>query len=105
MTLAALEVLFEAPGLRAFDLPEELAALYGGSLGFAEPRVFANFVASMDGVVAIPSLPGSNKLIAGDSDSDRVVMALLRASPDALVIGAGTMAASPRSVWTPEQAS
>jgi riboflavin biosynthesis pyrimidine reductase len=105
MTLPALEVLFEADGLPAFDLPEELAALYGGSLGFVEPRLYANFVATVDGVVAIPSLPGSNKLVAGDNDADRFVMALLRACADALVIGSGTMTASPRSVWTPEQAS
>ncbi len=31
-------------------------------------------------------------------------MGLLRACADALVIGSGTLAASPRSVWTPEQA-
>ena len=52
-----MELLFEAPGLPAFELPEELAAVYGGSLGFEEPRVFANFVSTLDGVVAIPSLP------------------------------------------------
>ena len=32
-------------GCRRSTLPGELAALYGGSLGFDEPRVFANFVA------------------------------------------------------------
>ena len=52
-----LELLYEPDGLAAFDLPGELAALYGGSLGFDEPRLFANFVATIDGVVAIPSVP------------------------------------------------
>jgi riboflavin biosynthesis pyrimidine reductase len=102
--LAPLELLYEAAGLPAFDLPDVIAELYGGSFGFDEPRVLANFVASIDGVVAIPSLPSSNKLIAGESEADRFVLGLLRASADVLVIGSGTMLASPRSVWTPEQA-
>jgi len=102
--MTALEVLYEAESLPAFDLPGELAALYGGTLGFDEPRLYANFVATVDGVVAIPSVASSNKLIAGGSASDRFVMGLLRACADALVIGSGTLAASPRSVWTPEQA-
>jgi riboflavin biosynthesis pyrimidine reductase len=54
--------------------------------------------------VAIPSVPQSNKLIAAASESDRFVMGLLRACAGALVIGSGTLVASPRGVWTPEQA-
>ncbi len=102
--LPALEVLYERPGLPAFDLPVELASVYGGTLGFAEPRLVANFVSSIDGVVAVPSVPGSNKLIAAESTSDRFVMGLLRACADALMIGSGTLGASPASVWTPAQA-
>jgi riboflavin biosynthesis pyrimidine reductase len=101
--LSSLEVLFEAPGLPAFDLPEELMSVYGGSLGFEESRVFANFVSTLDGVVAIPSLVSSNKIVAGGSAADRFLLGLLRACCDVLVIGSGTMAASPRSVWTAEQ--
>lgn len=55
MSLEPLEVLYDAGGLPAFDLPDELAAGYGGPLGFAEPRVVANFVATLDGVVAMPA--------------------------------------------------
>jgi riboflavin biosynthesis pyrimidine reductase len=99
-----LELVYEVEGLARFELPAELAALYPGTLGFEEPRLFANFVSTVDGVVAIPSLPGSNKLIAAASESDRFVMGLLRACADALVIGSGTLVASPRGVWTPEQA-
>jgi riboflavin biosynthesis pyrimidine reductase len=101
---APLEPLYEAQGLPAFDLPEELARDYGGPLGLAEPRVFVNFVESADGVVAIPAIRQSNKLIAGGSASDRFLMGLLRASADALVIGSGTLNASPGGRWTPEQA-
>jgi riboflavin biosynthesis pyrimidine reductase len=98
------EVLFEAAGLPAWDLPDELAAIYGGSLGFDEPRVFANFVETLDGVVAVPALPSSNKVVAGDSEADRFVLGLLRACCDVLVVGSGTMAAAPGSVWTAAQA-
>jgi riboflavin biosynthesis pyrimidine reductase len=101
---AQLELLFEAAGLPAFDLPDELAQDYGGPFGLADSCVFANFVSSVDGVTAIPSMPRSNALVAGSSKSDRFVMGLLRASADALVIGSGTMNAAPRSLWTPEQA-
>jgi riboflavin biosynthesis pyrimidine reductase len=100
----ALELLWETPGLPSFDLPEELRVAYGGPLGFTLPRVFVNFVASADGVVAIPSLPNSNRVIAGGSAADRFVMGLLRACADAIVIGSGTMNAAPRSLWSPEQA-
>ena len=99
-----LELLFEADGLPAFDLPNELRRNYGGPFGLADSRVFANFVSSVDGVTAIPALPRSNAIVAGGSESDRFVMGLLRASADVLVIGSGTMNAAPRSLWTPEQA-
>src|SRR5688572_17832798 len=99
-----LELLYEADGLPRFELPDELAEAYAGTLGFEEPCLFDNFVSSADGVVAIPSVPQSNKVIAGGSATDRFVMGLLRACADVLVIGSGTLAASPRGVWTPEQA-
>jgi len=56
-TLTPLELLAEEPGLSELDLPKELRRLYGGGLGFDGPRVFANFVQTIDGVVAIPDLP------------------------------------------------
>lgn len=102
--MIALEVLYEPGALPAFDLPAGLASAYGGTLGFGEHRVYANFVSTIDGVVAIPSVRLSNKVIAGDNAADRFVMGLLRACADALVIGSGTLSASPRSVWTPAQA-
>jgi riboflavin biosynthesis pyrimidine reductase len=102
--LPPLELLFEPDGLVAFDLPPALAAVYPGTLGFDPPRLFANFVSTLDGVVAIPSIPNSNKLVAAGSSSDRLVMGLLRACADAIVIGSGTLAAAPSSLWTAEQA-
>jgi riboflavin biosynthesis pyrimidine reductase len=99
-----LELLYEPADLSAFELPEKLATLYPGSFGFEPPCLFANFVTTADGVVAIPLVPQSNKLIAAGSAADRFVMGLLRACADAVVLGSGTLAASPGGRWTPEQA-
>jgi riboflavin biosynthesis pyrimidine reductase len=102
LALQPFEVLFEAPGLPAFELPSEVAGLYGGTLGFEPPRLYANFVASLDGVTAIPSLPASAHLIAAGSEHDRFLMGLLRACADVVLIGAGTLGGAPRANWTPE---
>ena len=102
--LPPLALLFESPGLPEFDLPAGLAETYGGPLGFSEPRLYANFVASLDGVVAIPGDIQSNRMISAHSEADRFVMGLLRACADAVLVGAGTMLASPRTLWTAEQA-
>jgi riboflavin biosynthesis pyrimidine reductase len=99
--LEPLALLHERPegGLR---LPPELRRLYGGDLALPERCLYANFVQTVDGVVAIPSLPDSNRLIAGDSDADRFVMGLLRAAADLVLIGSGTLRASARGRWQPE---
>jgi riboflavin biosynthesis pyrimidine reductase len=102
--LQPLEPLFELPRLPTFDLPEELAAIYGGAVGFPEPRLYANFVASVDGVVSLPALLESSHLIAAGSEHDRFVMGLLRACADAILIGAGTLHGSPQTRWTAEHA-
>ncbi|MFH9867321.1 dihydrofolate reductase family protein [Streptomyces lydicus] len=95
--------LYEEPGLHRWSLPPTLAALYGGDLGFSEPCLYANFVASLDGVVALgPEYPSSGSTISQREPADRFVMGLLRACADAVLIGAGTLRASPRHRWTPE---
>ncbi len=99
-----IEVLYETTGLPRFDLPPELEAAYGGGIGFGRPRLVANFVSTIDGVVAIPRLPQSNTLIADGSEADRFLMGLLRACADAVVVGSGTLRASPRGLWTAERA-
>ena len=48
------EVLAEEAGLPTVPLTAELARHYGGDLGLAEDCLYANFVATLDGVVAIP---------------------------------------------------
>lgn len=97
------EVLAEEAGLPTFELPSTLAEVYGGDLGFEESCVYANFVATLDGVVAIPALPRSNEVIAGGSDADRFLMGLLRAFADAVLVGAGVLRASPKGTWRAEK--
>lgn len=99
-----LELLYEPAGLPAFALPQGLAALYPGTLGFPEECLYANFVETIDGVVALPAVPASNRVIADASDADLFVMALLRACADAIVIGSHTLLASPKNRWTAEAA-
>lgn len=81
-------------------LPAALAELYGGGLELAENRLHANFVSSLDGVVALPGQP-SGALISGRSPADRFLLGLLRALADAVVVGAGTLRAEPGHLWTP----
>ena len=103
MTLTPLQLLDERPGLPQLDLPEELNRLYGGSLGFGGPCVFANFVETIDGVVAIPGVEGSNAIVSDGSEADRFVMGLLRAVADVVVVGSGTMLASAKGTWRPDR--
>jgi riboflavin biosynthesis pyrimidine reductase len=104
LALPTLEPLYETPELPEFELPAGLADAYGGPLGFAEPRLYANFVASLDGVVALPGELQSNRIISGHSEADRFVMGLLRSCADAVLVGAGTMRGSPQTRWTAEHA-
>jgi riboflavin biosynthesis pyrimidine reductase len=98
------ETLYEASSLPDSVLTPALEKMYGGGLAFQRPRVYANFVSTLDGVVAIPSVPRSNELISMDSEADKFVMGLLRALADVVLTGAGTVAAWPRASWMPERA-
>ena len=97
------DVLFETPGPTAVALPKALARIHGGDIPFLEESVYANFVATLDGAVAIPPVPRSNVLVAGDNDADRFLMGVLRALADVVLVGAGVMRESPSSTWRAEQ--
>lgn len=100
--MTPIERIFERDGLPHFGLPPVLAAGYGGDFGLARPRLYANFVSSVDGVVALAeSGEESGRVISGDSEPDRFVMALLRACADAVLIGAGTFRHAGGSFWRP----
>ena len=83
-----IELLFGGP--EGSDLPDRLAESYGSGLGLPERIVFANFVTSIDGIVAIGELGPSSSVISGRDSGDRFVMALLRAAADVVLVGAGT---------------
>ena len=97
------DVLFDETGLPPIAVPDELAGVLGGTFTFAEDSVYANFFATLDGVVAIPSVPRSNELVAGDNDADRFLMGVLRALADVVLVGAGVLRESPKSTWRAEQ--
>jgi riboflavin biosynthesis pyrimidine reductase len=99
MALAPFEVLFEAD-LPAYKLPVDLQHLYG-RLGFPNPVLYSNFVSSVDGVVSLGSTPSAGSSISGKHPADRFLMGLLRACADAVLIGAGTLRATPGHLWTP----
>ncbi|HUF02306.1 MAG TPA: dihydrofolate reductase family protein [Gaiellaceae bacterium] len=101
--LEPFDVLFEEEGLPGVELPAALRRIYRGDLGFREPCLYANFVSTVDGVIAIPALPGSNEAIAAGSEGDRFLMGLLRAFADIVLIGAGVLKAAPRGTWQPEK--
>ena len=96
-----LELLWERDGLAGGALPGELESFYAGPLGFDGPCVYANFVETLDGIVALPEVEGSNALVADGSDDDKHLMGLLRALADVVLIGTGTMLASPKGRWRP----
>jgi NAD(P)H-dependent FMN reductase/riboflavin biosynthesis pyrimidine reductase len=104
---AAEAFIAEAPSLQllhdasaaSFGLPAPLRAVYGGDLGIEAGRTYANFVASTDGVVAIEAEGDSGPAISGGSESDRLVMGLLRALADTVVVGAGTFRRTPGATW------
>jgi len=80
-------------------MPADLERLYG-RLGFADRVVYSNFVESIDGVVTLGGNPSAGSLISGRNKADRFLMALLRACADAVLLGAGTLRATPGHRWT-----
>jgi riboflavin biosynthesis pyrimidine reductase len=63
--------------------------------------VIANFVSTIDGVVAFDTDESSGGgEVSGFFDPDRFVMGLLRAAADVVLVGAGTVRAAPTHEWT-----
>src|SRR5256714_13897157 len=94
------EVLFEDDVPR-HQMRPELEGIYG-RLGFADSVIYSNFVSSVDGVVSLGSKPSAGSVISGRNPADRFLMGLLRAFADAVLLGAGTLRATPGHMWTPE---
>jgi riboflavin biosynthesis pyrimidine reductase len=84
-------------------LPASLRRVYGSDLRLGGQVLYANFVSSIDGVVAVHGVPFSETLISGGSAADRFLMGLLRAMADAVLVGAGTLRATPGHRWTAQR--
>jgi len=108
-----LEPLWQAPEPQTIPvdrrgglMPPELAGRYPGELVVDlrddQPTVIANFVSSLDGVVALGTgeVNTGGGEISGFSEADRYMMAILRAMADVVVVGAGTVRIGRRHVWT-----
>ena len=105
--LPPLATLYDSAPGDEVPLPIELATLYG-SLRFprsanTRPYVIGNFVTTLDGVVSLnaPGQAGGGE-ISGFNSHDHMVMGILRAVVDAVIVGAGTLRASPRHLWIAE---
>lgn len=94
-----------APG-EELPFPSELAKIYGPlrfPLPKTRPYVIGNFVTTLDGVASLsaPGRAGGGE-ISGFNAHDHMVMGILRAAADAVIVGAGTLRASPQHVWIAE---
>ena len=86
-------------------LPDDLAALHEAPLSIPlrtdRPTIVANFVSTLDGVVALDRFGASGgREISGGFEPDRFMMGLLRATADAVLVGAGTVRASRTHGWS-----
>jgi riboflavin biosynthesis pyrimidine reductase len=90
--------------LPAGTLPAQLTKIYDGGLTIPDGAVYANFVSSIDGIVALEGgTAASGGIISGRNEMDRFVMGLLRAFADAVLVGAGTVRAEGgKALWTSE---
>jgi riboflavin biosynthesis pyrimidine reductase len=104
-----LDRLFERPdtgrGPVRGGITADLARLYDGDLRIPlrtdRPTVVANFVETVDGIVALDAEGRSGGgEISGFSPTDRFVMGLLRALADVVLVGAGTVRSSDGGTWT-----
>ena len=90
---------------RGGTFPASLHDGYDGELRIPlhpdRPTVVANFVSTLDGVVAFDADGSSGGgEVSGFFDPDRFVMGLLRAMADVVLVGAGTVRAAPTHEWT-----
>jgi riboflavin biosynthesis pyrimidine reductase len=94
-----------ARSARGGAFPASLRASYDGELRIPlhpdRPTVVANFVSTLDGVVAfdVDGSSGGGE-VSGFFGPDRFVMGLLRAMADIVLVGAGTVRAAPTHEWT-----
>lgn len=96
----------DAERVRGRPMPASLSERYGGDLVVPlrpdRPTIVANFVSTLDGVVAFDSGGASGGgEVNGFHEPDRFVMGLPRALSDVVVVGAATVRAAADHAWTP----
>lgn len=103
---APLVTLLGAGGDTVVPLPPLLTRLYGRLRMPMYPTrsyIYSNFVSTLDGIVSLSARGHAGGAdISGFSAQDRMVMGLLRATAEVVIVGAGTLAADCRSLWTAE---
>jgi riboflavin biosynthesis pyrimidine reductase len=110
---ASLKTLWSGPepaasgSTRGRPMPAELRDRYGGVIEIPlrpdRATVLVNFVSSLDGIVALgPGDQQGGGVISGFFEPDRFVMSILRSVADVTLMGAGTIAGSSSTDWTPE---
>lgn len=103
-----IQTLYERTPAPRDSLPPALADAYDGGLVIADaqpgerPYVLVNFIESIDGVIAYTQ-PGEpyQGTVGGMSDTDHMVMGILRARADAVIFGAGSLREDKGHVHTP----
>lgn len=103
-----IHTLYERTPASADTLPPALAAAYDGGLVVPDgqpgerPYVLVNFIETLDGVISYTQ-PGEpyQGTVGGKSDTDHMVMGILRALADAVIFGAGSLREDTGHVHTP----
>lgn len=106
--IEAIHTLYERTPVPRDSLPPALAAAYDGGLVIPDgqpgdrPYVLVNFIESLDGVISY-TLPGEpyQGTVGGKSDTDHMVMGILRACADAVIFGAGSLREDKGHIHTP----
>ena len=108
MEMEPIQTLYERAPAPPDSLPPALAAAYDGGFVVPDgqpgerPYVLVNFIESLDGVIAYTQ-PGEpyQGTVGGKSDTDHMVMGILRARSDAVIFGSGSLRIDKGHVHTP----
>jgi riboflavin biosynthesis pyrimidine reductase len=106
--METMHTLYERAPAPANTLPPELASAYDGGLVVPDgplgerPYVLVNFIETLDGVISYTQ-PGEpyQGTVGGKSDTDHMVMGILRARADAVIFGAGSLREDKGHIHTP----
>jgi len=106
--METMHTLYERASAPADSLPPALAAAYDGGLVVPDglpgerPYVLVNFIETLDGVISYTQ-PGEpyQGTVGGKSDTDHMVMGILRARADAVIFGAGSLREDKGHIHTP----